>query len=607
MLKPSFWSKISRITSLEEWGKRTSRDFTPELCRQVRDAGFTGVYVNGGSGIGPDQIPAESLTVTETIPDLMPLTSALYRQEIGERIGMLTGEGLDPWLQMWGVPGANLSHDVKESGDANLFFHRRTKMEMSAKLQRAPELFGFRSAENYSWRGSRPLCISHPQVQAFYQELMGKLIREYRFRGIFFFPGDHSPECCDDSCPRCRGTGRSLWERMTDHVNRLYEACRSVDPDFEFYVCLWNQDFPGGSENIASILRRLAPGIGISMSISDNVAQKRRGGTHPFNQPWVSYPAVGELFRNTAQLAADSGRPVMALTELAQGEEWDAVCRNVPEPRAVLRTLKHCEAVPGLRSVGDFWGHRGPADPFANLAAMGAFFADPAADEEMLLNRTATKHYVIPADRSDLTAAARKAWDAFEDLNRDSTRIAWAQRFSFAVGRDRGRGPFFQAFTPGYLKVLPSTWAYRSTRNNVADFAEYCRLADGDRERFLHVAEEFRELAKQLPSVDAAKTARREADNIELAGEIHRSLIRAMEAADAFAAKDAPRLRHLIETEIAARIRELKLSSRIAPFAGLNEMLTTEDVQNMLLYLSLDSFPEAEENVFDFSATPYTM
>ena len=61
-----------RITSLERWGMRMHADFQAEGVACIRDAGFTGVLVNGGSGIGPDMLPPESLVESPVIPDLMP-------------------------------------------------------------------------------------------------------------------------------------------------------------------------------------------------------------------------------------------------------------------------------------------------------------------------------------------------------------------------------------------------------------------------------------------------------------------------------------------------------------------------------------------------------
>ena len=74
-----------RITSLERWGMRVHADFQAEGVARIRKAGFTGVLVNGGSGIGPDMLTPESLVESPVIPDLMPLTVKGNRREMTRR------------------------------------------------------------------------------------------------------------------------------------------------------------------------------------------------------------------------------------------------------------------------------------------------------------------------------------------------------------------------------------------------------------------------------------------------------------------------------------------------------------------------------------------
>ena len=180
-----------RITSLERWGMRASIDFQAESVAYVREAGYTGVLVNGGSGIGPDMLTPESLVVSAVIPDLMPLTAQGSRREMRRRFQLLGEAGVEPWLCVWGVPGPDESADSL-AAESNRFFDRRSKLEMTAKLRRTAEIFGHRSPQATSWRGNRPLCVSHPLVREFYRELYTRLPLEYpEMEGIFYFPGDH--------------------------------------------------------------------------------------------------------------------------------------------------------------------------------------------------------------------------------------------------------------------------------------------------------------------------------------------------------------------------------------------------------------------------------
>jgi hypothetical protein len=89
-------SLATRVTSLERWGMRVAQDFQPESLQFIRDAGYTGVFVNGGSGIGPDMMSPESLVESRVLPDLMPLTVRGNRREMERRSRPFTACGIQP-------------------------------------------------------------------------------------------------------------------------------------------------------------------------------------------------------------------------------------------------------------------------------------------------------------------------------------------------------------------------------------------------------------------------------------------------------------------------------------------------------------------------------
>ena len=186
-------------------------------------------------------------------------------------------------------------------------------------------------------------------------------------------------------------------------------------------------------------------------------------------------------------------------------------------------------------------------------------------------------------------------------------RMRGAQRFSFAIGRDRARGHLYKALVPPNLRAAQKEWAVRTLRRAVADRQAYYALAGDDARRFDEAAEKFRSFSRRLAPLSAAgaANAEREALNISLAGELYASQGRFLEALELWEKKDAPRLRKTIELELAARVRQLELSSRLGPRVGVNAPLVEEDIQNMRLYLALDSFPEADGSLFDFTVSPY--
>lgn len=598
-----------RITTLERWGVRVHADFQPEAVRCIREAGFTGVMVNGGSGIGPDMMSPESLVASPVLPDLMPLTVKGNQREMTRRCDLLKAAGLKPWLCLWGVPGPDESVD-SQPAESNRFFDRRSKLEMKAKLERSPDIFGYRNPKGLSWRGSRPLCVSHPIVSEFYQDLLARLVDTYSgLEGVFFFPGDDDPELCDTNCPRCVATGMDQTSVLTHYVNELYEAIRKVKPDFKFYFTIWNQDKPESVATIQRFLDELHPGIGICMSISDNHTQQRKSGPMTFNQPWVNFAEPGELFLQTTTKAKEQGRAVMILGEISQAEVWDPVCHNMPNPRKVLDLLRNSETIDGADALCDFWGHRGPFHSHANHAVMRAYYRDPGADEQSLLAEAALAHYGLQPGQGELLNQALQCWQSFDDAVDDWALNSWCQRFSYAIGRDAARGFLYRALIPENLRILDGSWVMDTlTRFDIDNQKLTCHL-EKDRVVFLKVAATYDQLALTLIEAalpDSATLARREARNIELAGELFASIGRTMTAHKAFKTDKQMVLRNTIEAEIDGRIRQQEISGLIGWGAGVNAILVDEDIQNMRLYLAHDDFPQVADELFHFTATPYS-
>ena len=599
----AFASVGDRVIPLESWGKRARHDFTAESVRFVKSAGFTGVFVNGGSGFGADQMPMELSAESEVLPRLAPLTVRANKEELSARAGLLAENGMDAWWCLWGVIGPDESDRSAPSGESNRLFDRKSKLEMKAELIRTPGLFGRRRADVLSWRGSRPLCLSSPVVREFYREVAGKAVAAYRLKGMVFFPGDHGPECCDDCCERCRASGVDAVGRMIRLANDVFAAARKVRPDFRMYMVAWNS----GRRHMERYRRELAPGIGLAQSISDGVDRRRAVGKMRFGQPWVVCPEPGPEFLKMVKDATAANRPLMAIGEVAQAEMWDPI-HNMPNARDVATLFKNLEAIPAKIDLLDFWGQCRPFTPHANFAAMRAVLADSSADIEAALDRAARDHYALAPGDSAALRAARDAWAAFEAAERDSSLVSWPQRFSHAIGRNGARGHLFRALVPPYLERLPSTWAFRASLGGIPDFEKGFAVAMGDRDRFGAAAGKFRRLADVLAAAGNPRSAvaRAEGYGIALAGELYGSIARTVAAGRAYAEGDVQRLRRLITEELEARTREVELSEKLPPECGVNVPLVEEDMQNMRLYLSLDSFPSAPPGIFDFTPSPYS-
>lgn len=601
---------IHRITSLEKWGMRSDADFSEEGLRLIADAGFSGVFVNGGSGIGPDMIPPEALVEAKPLTDLMPRTIRGERERIARRCALLNRYALDPWLMFWGVPGPDRSADYLAAA-SNRMFDSRTKLEMTAKFRRSPEIFGRRSDQAVSWRGSRPLCISHPVVQEYYTNLATALARETAgYRGVLFFPGDSEPEMCDELCPRCSATGIPLWSLMCAHANRIYRGLQSGDRPIPFYFALWNQDLHGGIDNIQAMLEMLDPGIGICMSISDGLKEQRRSGPMEFSQPWSNVVDAGAMFRDAAELAFGQGRKIMVFGEIGQSEVWDPVCHNMPLPGKVLGLLGNAAKTRGVDAVCDFWGHRPPFDSHANFAAMRGYLSAPGMSVEDQLKAAAVVHYGIPSAHAGIVEAALGAWNTFSSVVDHWAIVCWGQRMSFAIGRVSARGRIYGPLVPPVLRASD----YAKGHPGLHTIAEVECFLDFQRQdclAFLGARDCFVELADRLCEAgchEGANIARKEAANIHLAGELLVSQARFLLACRLFHnGGSAQRLGEIVEEEIEARERQLLISADCGSGAGINPIFVFEDIQNMRLFLSDDSFPDVPDDCFQLSPTPFTL
>jgi len=584
---------------------RSAADFQDEALEALKAAGFNGVLVNGGSGIGPDMLLPEALAVTKAIPDLMPLTTEAYQREIQRRCEALRKYDLRPWLMFWGVPGPDQS-TPSAAYDSNRFFDRRTKLEMTAKLRRTPEIFGFRNPAKMSWRGSRPLCVNQPVVQEFYQQLAEELPRLYPdLGGVVFFPGDGDAELCDDTCPHCHATGLTSWQIMADHVTRMFPGFQNAGIPFHF--CLWNHDSPKGPQTIRQILDGLPQGMDVCMSFSDGLQRPAEAGGMKFNQPWVNASKPGELFLDTLNLARSQGRKMLVFAELAQTEVWDPVCHNLPQAVKTRELLQNTSSLEDIVGLCDFWGHRAPFVSHANLAVMQAWFKEPSLNAETHLQQAAGIHYSLP---ESLAPQAVACWKKFDTVVDQWFLKAWAQRFSFCIGRPSARGRLYQPLIPPCLRDKSRAWEVRQIASDSDRAREFLAQQENDCLRFRETAEHFAALAETLQMhglTSGAQLAARESAHIELAADLVVSTARFVLAVYLFESGEWDDLGTLVREEIDAREQQLLISGRCGFGGGVDPIFVSEDLQNMRLFLSDDTWPQVPDDLFHLTPTPYSV
>jgi hypothetical protein len=594
-----------RLTSWEKWGFRSSTPYTREGLEHLKGGGFNGIFVGGGSGMGPDGLSPEMFVESTVIPDLMPESRRSNEKLIRERMALTRSIGLDCWLIVWGIPGPDESYGTAYANNSQTV-DRRIKLEMRGLLQRQPDLFGQRDPEGCSWRGNRPLCLSQPTVQAYYLELYANLCRDFpELDGLVFFPGDHNPECCDESCPRCGSAPGGPWSVYIRFLNEAVETVLEARPGLPIYVIVWNPEIDVRNW----IIRKSHPACGVILPFPDLVDEQRRTGRLETAQPWMSIDRMGWLTSENAGMAREEGRPILALHEFCQSEVYDP-CHAFALPGKTINVL-HKLAADDFSGIMDFWGDYPPVTRNANMMAVRAYLDDPQATREELLQRVAAKAIGAQPELPQLTNALLDVWGKIEQAVDDQAYFTWFQRLNAGIGRQGARGHLYLPLIPSFLDLD------ERPRDNY--FQKHIRIwIDGklgsihgqaqldDRDTFIELADESEQagaLCQQEGQSAGTDFLREQALNLRLYASLIASLGRSVWALEAYSTKDAGLLRKLLLEEVDARHEQIRLTDRLG--YGINRVLVEEDIQLMLQFLAASDFPNTAPAAFSFSPVPY--
>jgi len=594
-----------RLTSWEKWGFRTSTTYTAEGLRHLKGGGFNAILVGGGSGMGPDSISPEMFVRSDTIPDLMPESRKLNEKTMRERVDLTRAVDLECWLMIWGILGPDESRGTAYAQNCQTL-DRRIKLEMRGLLAREPDLFGHRDPSGCSWRGSRPLCLSQPKVQAYYRELYANLIDDWpELSGLVFFPGDHNPECCDEHCPRCSTAPGGPWEVYVRFLNDVIETVLAKRPDLPVFAIVWNPEISVRDW----IIQKAHPQCGVMFPYPDLVDQERRTGRLRTAQPWMSIDTMGELTAENAEMARQAERPMMALHEFCQSEVYDPV-HMFPLPGKAVTVLKKL-AHDGFCGVMDFWGDYPPITRNANMMALNAYLQAPDDSRGQLLQRVADDVLERNLDHEHVREALLGLWQKIEDTVDGQAYFTWFQRMNAGIGRQGARGHMYLPLIPPFLHL--------DLRPRDNYFQTHIRIwIDGklgavhgqaqleDQQSFNALAEESDAISRQC--VDAALPAgaaflSEQAVNLRLYGTLLASLGRSVWALEAYANKDAATLKQCIQDEIQERSEQIRLTAKLG--YGIDRDLVEEDIQLMLQYLSAPDFPDTPPDVFTFTLAPF--
>ena len=234
---------------------------------------------------------------------------------------------------------------------------------------------GYEFAADFNRLG-RPLCISHPKVQAFYRTRTHALAEMLPgLKGVHIMTGDGRVEFCDQNCPRCRDDQLSTSldyqsSGLITMLNCMWEGAAKARDDFEIVM---------DNHGLLNRTKEIIEGVNfpLPMMIKDTGFDCDMAPTEP-----------APIFRRMARLCNDRNQTWYVLAELAQAEEYGLIF-GYPDPITIVRKVQACKAA-GAKNLATFWGVA-PQAQTMNDRILSAVMQNPDEDEKTLLKAITTE------------------------------------------------------------------------------------------------------------------------------------------------------------------------------------------------------------------------
>jgi hypothetical protein len=280
------------------------------------------------------------------------------------------------------------------------------------------------------------LCFSHPQVQAFYRDLLARFFAEFpEVETVYLFGMDSGGEGCDpESCPRCHGM--SKFEQRDRLIRFLCEEGAKVRPGLRVLTTGWHWE--SQPEEFIERQARLPAASGVYLAAESDGWQAERQN-HAF-------------LRRVRSVCRERGQLFIGYDDLHLGDDathlWGLDLQDFPLGIGAKTARWHELHADG---VFDHWGTYGEMLP-SNSVACREFFLNHLAEPESVCLRIALNQYGPEAG-----AVAFRAWQAIEGAHRILSNCAtWAPAQWPAWYAGRGRA------------VLPETFPNDSARDTGA-------------------------------------------------------------------------------------------------------------------------------------------
>lgn len=250
------------------------------------------------------------------------------------------------------------------------------------------------------------LCFSHPQVQAFYRDLLQRFFTEFaEVETLYLFGLDSGGEGCDPaSCPRCRGM--SKFEQRDRLIRFFCEEGGKVRPGLRVLTTGWHwESMP------AEFIQR-------------QMELPTAGGVYlaAENDGWQSERQSHEFLRQVRSVCRKRGQLFIGYDDFHLGDDathlWGLDVQDFPLGVGAKMARWHDLEVDG---VFDHWGAFNEMIP-NNSIACREFFLNPLADPETVCRRIAMNQYGPIGGRK-----AFQAWQSIERAQRILSNCAsWA-------------------------------------------------------------------------------------------------------------------------------------------------------------------------------------
>lgn len=207
------------------------------------------------------------------------------------------------------------------------------------------------------------LCFSHPQVQAFYRDLLQRFFADFpEIETIFLFGLDSRGEFCDpDTCPRCRGMSRI---RQRDRlICFLVDEGQKVRPGLRVLTTGWKWDQEPEEFLQRQALLPAASGVYLAAA----------------KDGWQCERQSHDFLHTVREVCRDHGQTFIGYDNFHWGDDTVHGIQDIQDfPLGIGAKSSRWHAL-GADGVFDHWGNA-PEDIWSNSIACRDFFLNPQAD-----------------------------------------------------------------------------------------------------------------------------------------------------------------------------------------------------------------------------------